>query len=147
MTHIKEHHIMCAICVIVMGTAIVHDVWLYKPAHAATDIPRHALYLMEMTPDKFVHPQPDPEGQWVLFDSVQPAIDAAVAEALAGCASTGATTPWATDPPAQDERQLLCEVRAGVYAFRDYINGQWRVGASVGPAPLAWAKIIARVQP
>lgn len=138
MNRIKPHHIGLAACCLLV-TAMCALV-----AHAATDIPRHSLYLMEMTPDKFVHPQPDPEGQWVLFDNVQPAIDAAVAEALAGCASTGATTPWATDPPAQDERQLLCEVRAGVYAFRDYINGQWRVGASVGPAPLAWAKIIAR---
>lgn len=110
-----------------------------------SDIPRHALYLMEMTPDKFVHPQPDPDGQWVLFENVQPAIDAAVAEALANCAGTGATTDWFTEPPTQDERQLLCEVREGVYAFRDYINGQWRVGASTGPAPLAWAKINARV--
>ena len=111
------------------------------------DIPRHALYLMEMTPDKFVHPQPDPEGQWVLFDNVQPAIDAAVAEAIANCAGGGATTPWATDPPAQDEPVLLCEVRANLYALRNYTNGQWRNGTSVTPAPLAWAKIIARVQP
>ncbi len=113
---------------------------------AAPDIPRHALYLMEMTPDKFVHPQPDPEGQWVLYEHVQPAIDAAVAEAMANCTG-GATTMWYPLPlvPEQDERQLLCEVRAGVYAFRDYINGEWRVGASTGPAPLAWAKINARV--
>jgi hypothetical protein len=146
MNRIKEHHIMAAICFIVMGTAIVHDVWLYPPADAAsTDIPRHALYLMEMTPDKFVHPQPDPDGQWVLFDSVQPAIDAAVAEAVANCSGTGATTAWATAPPTQDELQLLCEVRTGVYAFRDYINGQWRVGVNAGPAPLAWARINARV--
>lgn len=143
MNRIKEHQITAAFCFIVIGMAIANVIGALV-AHAATDIPRHALYLMEMTPDKFVHPQPDPDGQWVLYDSVQPAIDAAVAEALAGCASAGATTPWATDPPTQDERQLLCEVRANVYAFRDYINGQWRVGTSVGPAPLAWAKIIAR---
>lgn len=138
MNRIKTEHVATALALAFLAVAVVPIL------HAATDIPRHALYLMEMTPDKFVHPQPDPEGQWVLFDSVQPAIDAAVAEALAGCTTGGATTDWATDPPAQDERQLLCEVRTGVYAFRDYINGQWRVGTSVGPAPLAWAKIIAR---
>jgi len=116
-------------------------------AAQSTDIPRHALYLMEMTPDKFVHPQPDPDGQWVLYDAVQPAIDAAVAEAMKNCGA-GATTMWYPIPlvPEQDERQLLCEIRQGVYAFRDYINGQWRVGTTTGPAPLAWAKINARTE-
>lgn len=111
----------------------------------AADIPRHALYLMEMTPDKFVHPQPDPEGQWVLYDNVQPAIDAAVAEALANCGgATGATGPWTLETPTQDEPILLCEFKPGVYALRNYTNGQWRNGTSVTPAPLAWARINVR---
>lgn len=109
-----------------------------------SDIPRHALYLMEMTPDKFVHPQPDPDGQWVLYDNVQPAIDAAVAEALANCGG-GATTDWFDTPPTQDEPILLCEIKPGVYAMRNYTNGQWRNGTSVTPAPLAWARINARI--
>lgn len=110
-----------------------------------SDIPRHALYLMEMTPDKFVHPQPDPEGQWVLFSNVQPAIDAAVSEAVANC-SGGATSMWYPAPlvPEQNEPTLLCEVKAGIYALRNYTNGQWRNGTSVTPAPLAWARINAR---
>ena len=136
MNRIKEHYILAAAIAATFAALVV----------SATDIPRHALYLMEMTPDKFVHPQPDPEGQWVLYDSVQPAIDAAVAEAVANCAS-GATTDWFTTPlvPEQNEPTLLCEIKPGIYALRNYTNGQWRNGTSVTPAPLAWARINARI--
>lgn len=134
MNRTTKHYILAAAIATTFAALVV----------SATDIPRHALYLMEMTPDKFVHPQPDPEGQWVLFSNVQPAIDAAVAEALANCGGAGATGPWTLEAPTQDEPILLCEFKPGVYAMRNYTNGQWRNGTSVTPAPLAWARINAR---
>ena len=133
----------CALCSIRLGYQL-GTVELRKfatnPFAQSTDIPRYNLNVASVDRNQFAVAYEEPDGQFVRYTDVE----AAIAEAVANCTG-GATTAWATDPPAQDERQLLCEVRTGVYAFRDYINGQWRVGANAGPAPLAWARINARV--
>lgn len=134
MSRIKEH-ITWAI-----ATSIAAALALMVAAQP-TEIPRYNVNIGEVHPDKFGVTREHPQGQFVLYTDVEDAI----AEAVANCAG-GATTDWFTDAPTRDESTLLCEIRTGVYGFRDYINGQWRVGANAGPAPLAWAKIIPRVE-
>lgn len=122
----------------------------------AQDLPRYTVNVGRVEPDTFGVAIPDEDGPYVMFENVEAAIDAAVAEALAGCQGAGgAAGLWMPLPllPAQDERGLLCEVKAATgtapaqYAFRDFVGGQWRVGTTVGPAPLAWAKINPRIVP
>lgn len=125
MSRIKPHHIMFAIAIALIGIATAQS----------ADIPRYSVRVARVTPDEFAVALPDANGQYVMYDKVQ--------ELLANC-SGGAAGPWTLETPTQDEPILLCEFKPGVYAMRNYTNGQWRNGTSVTPAPLAWARINAR---
>lgn len=132
MNRIKEHHIGLAACCLIVSAMCALGIATAQSA----DIPRYSVRVARVTPDEFAVALPDANGQYVMYDKVQ--------ELLANCGGAGATGPWTLETPTQDEPILLCEIKPGIYALRNYTNGQWRNGTSVTPAPLAWARINAR---
>lgn len=112
----------------------------------ATDIPRFRMDVIRINPADTAARFDDPAGLYVLYGDVQPAIDAAVAEALAGCPGG---LVWRTDTPERLDNKsellhpIVAEVTPSRFEVQYYGVGSFRgLNWAQKPVPLRWTYIL-----